>query len=282
MSIICGTDFSPGAVQAGRAAAALSARLDVPLRLIHVIDELGAELSVGSEHDALFDPLRRQLRQQAEALRREYTADVETTIVPGFADRKVVSTAERLSAELVVVSSEGGEKQNRWLLGSVASRIAQSSPAPVMVVHEASSIEAWAGGSSELSVVVGLAPEAGSLAALRWAVGLRQIGPCDLKVVEVSAPAAKLWDSSANARRERELSAWLDEQPGRGSTSFFVRVSEEPTEAALNAVAVEYSANLLVIGAHQRKSLARLWHRSVSRAVLKHATLNVACVPCHE
>lgn len=44
-TITCGTDFSDGARRAATVAAALAVRLGARLQLVHVIDELGAELT---------------------------------------------------------------------------------------------------------------------------------------------------------------------------------------------------------------------------------------------
>ena len=44
-------------------------------------------------------------------------------------------------------------------------------------------------------------------------------------------------------------------------------------------MAHEEQADLIVVGSHQRHGLSRLAHPSVSRAVLHHAPMNVACVP---
>lgn len=45
------------------------------------------------------------------------------------------------------------------------------------------------------------------------------------------------------------------------------------------AAAREARAELLIIGTHQRHGVGRVLHPSVSRAVLRHSPLSVACVP---
>ena len=69
---------------------------------------------------------------------------------------------------MLVVASLGNTTQHRWLLGSVAERVAQTSPVPVLIVRESDSIEAWARGKRPLRATVGakLAPIWGSVLEL--------------------------------------------------------------------------------------------------------------------
>ena len=48
---------------------------------------------------------------------------------------------------------------------------------------------------------------------------------------------------------------------------------------SLAETAEEVQADLLVVGTHQWHGLKRVSHRSISRGVLRHAPMNVACVP---
>jgi nucleotide-binding universal stress UspA family protein len=65
MMVVSGTDFSANAAQAVQAAAAIAKRLSVPLKLVHVIDELRAELAIASDLSAVYEPLRQRTRDQA-------------------------------------------------------------------------------------------------------------------------------------------------------------------------------------------------------------------------
>ena len=66
-----------------------------------------------------------------------------------------------------------------------------------------------------------------------------------------------------------------------GDTSAIVRVTPSWGAPDYNLIqmAHEEQADLIVVGSHQRHGLSRLAHPSVSRAVLHHAPMNVACVP---
>jgi hypothetical protein len=92
---------------------------------------------------------------------------------------------------LIVLSSLGVKKQHRWLLGSVAERVAQTSSIPVLIVRDSSSIEAWARGDRVLRAMVGVEIGSTSKAALQWAAKLRAVGRCDLLITHIAWPFAE-------------------------------------------------------------------------------------------
>lgn len=292
MTIVCGTDLSENAKEATRAAAAIAKRLAVPLKLVCVIDELGAELTVASDQNAIYDPVRKRVQEQANELHSRFGIDVEPTVVPGIAHDTLVGIARATNARLVVVSSLGSKKQHRWLLGSTAERVAQASPVPVLIVRDAASIEAWTRGERPLRVMVGVEMATTSKAALEWAASLRDIGPCDLLVTLIAWPIGEHSRLGVPApipldhlRPEllevltRDLRAWTGNVLGKGQTSFRVSPGWGRVDTHLTLIAAESKVDLLVVGTHQRAGAARLWQGSVSRGVLHQASSNVACIP---
>ena len=292
MMIVSGTDFSENAFQATLAAAAIAKRLNVALKLVHVIDELGAELTIANDQGSIYDPLRQRLRDQAMEVGNRFGIDVEPIAVPGFAYEKLIEIAVARQARLIVVSSLGEQKQHRWLLGSVAERVAQTSPIPVLIVRDSPSMEAWTRGDRVLRTMVGVEIGSTSKAALRWAAELRAIGRCDLLVTHVAWPFGEQlrlgipspvpldWiRPELHELLMRDLRAWAGDIPGDGETTFTVSPGWGRVDTHLALLAAEAKADLLVVGTHQRSGSARLWQGSVSRGVLHHASCNVVCVP---
>ncbi len=295
MTIVCGTDFSDDAFQASEIAAALARKLRVPLKLVHVIDELGVEVAVASDGDAVYDPLRARLRARAAHLRDVFGIDVEPVVVPGLVVDKLAELAELAHASVLIVGAGGRERRNRWLLGSVAERVAQTARVPVLVIRDGAAIGAWAREERPLRVLVGVEPTATARAALRWAAGLRQIAACDLTVTQVAwplgehqrlgIPAPMPLDRLRPEIEEpllRDLERWAGVLPGPGETSFVVRPGWGRVDSHLSQLATEFDADLIVVGTHQRSGVARLWQGSVSRGVLHGASMTVACVPRDE
>lgn len=292
MSIIAGTDFSESARGACRAAAVIAKRLQVPLKLVHVIDDLGAELAVAEHQDAIYDGQRETLANHAQELRAAYGIDVEPIAVAGNAEQVLVSVAAHARATLIVVSSLGRKKPLGRLVGSVAERVAQGSPVPVLVVRDPSMIEAWVRGERALRVMVGVELSSTSRAAVKWATRLRAIGRCDIVVAQIAWPFGEHLRLGVptpmpldQLRPEihgpllRDLRAWAGELPGPGESSFTVTPGWGRVDSHLTALAATTKTDLLVVGTHQRANVERLWQGSVSRGVLHDASCSVACVP---
>lgn len=290
MTITCGTDFSDDATHAASVAALFAARLGVPLKLVHVFDELGAELTFAEGKDAIYDPVRARLHAEAERLRAEHRIEIEEVAVPGITADKLVELAAEARSTVLVVGAVGRELRNRWLLGSVAERVAQASAVPVLIIREASSLLSWARGGRPLRIMVGVEPTSTSRAALRWATNLQRLAPCELLVtqivwppgehrrlgIEPPVPLDQLRPEIEQAAR-RDLERWAGSLPA--SSSFLVRPGWGKVASHLAQLAQEHAADLVIVGTHQRARLARLWQGSVSRNVLHEAEVNVACVP---
>ncbi len=134
--IVCGTDFSDNAVAAAEVAAAFAKKLRVPLELVHVIDELGAEIEAGGPRDAIYDPRRAQLRAEAERLRDRHEIEVDPITVFGVIAAKLVEIAAIARAGVLIVGALGSERRARWLLGSVA----QTARVPALVIRDGAAI----------------------------------------------------------------------------------------------------------------------------------------------
>jgi len=62
--------------------------------------------------------------------------ETETKALFGAVAQTILSVACSYSADLIVMSSQGKTGLKRWVLGSVAQKIARHSPLPVFVLHE--------------------------------------------------------------------------------------------------------------------------------------------------
>lgn len=277
--IVCGTDFSENAQRAANVATALAKRLGVPLRLVHASAIPRSPLT--DEH----------LRAEAQRL-HDCGADLTAEVIEGDADQVLVQVAQQHTARLLVVSSLGLRAPARWLIGSVAERAAESSPVPTLVVRDAAPFEAWARGERALKVFVGADFTASSDAALRWVAELRQLGPIEVVAGYADWPAEEAVRLGVTGRLallenpppvQRVLERDLREKVTRvlGGENMQVRVVANWGRADMPLVemAIEAQADLVVVGTHQWHGLSRLWHGSISRGILHHAPMSVACVP---
>jgi nucleotide-binding universal stress UspA family protein len=174
----------------------------------------------------------------------------------------------------------------------VAERTAEAAPVPTLVVRDARPIIEWARGKRTLNVFVAGDFTASADTAISWVKELRRIGPCQVVLGYVDWPTEerrRLGVRSATAFNENPpevehmLERDLRDKLNRllGDTSARVRVlpSWGSPDFNLLQMAQEEQADLIVVGTHQRRGLRRLAHPSVSRAILHHAPMNVACVP---
>jgi nucleotide-binding universal stress UspA family protein len=292
-TITCGTDFSDGARRAAAVAAALAVRFGARLQLVHVVDDLGAELTFAQGDMSAYEPRRQTLEADAAELRRAYPVAIDTVFEPGVADAHLVDTARRAQSALLVVSALGRTRQHaRWLLGSIAERVAQTATVPVLVVRDGRGLIEWASGTRPLRVMVGVDDGAPARAALDWVGELRQQAPCDLQIVRIVLP------SEAHARLgvpppvpleglrpmverllRRELRRWAGDIPGEGAVSWLVEGSSGRVDSPLLHEARRTAADVVVVGTNQRAGLARAWQGSVSRHVLHAADGDVVTVP---
>lgn len=163
---------------------------------------------------------------------------------------------------------------------------------PTLVVRDAAPFEAWARGERALKVFVGADFTASSDAALRWVAELRQLGPVEIVAGYVDWPpeeAARLGVSGPLGLRgnppamqgvlERDLHEKVARILGSENVRVTVRGNWGRADMPLVEMAIEAQADLVVIGTHQWHGLDRLRHGSISRGVLHHAPMSVACVP---
>lgn len=291
-NILCGTDLSDGAREAGRAAAAWAACLGAQVQLVHVIDDPGAEQDFDGSADTRYESQRTALEREAETLSDEFNVTVTPVLTAGTPEERLVGTARTTRSGLIVVSSLGRRKPHRWLLGSVAERVAQLSPVPVLVVRDSTPLVAWASDKRALRIVAGIDFAAPSRAAMRWLGEMRNCAPCDVQVTRVVSPPqeyARLGLSPppapdalpANVERllRRELRRWIGPVQGSGDLSWCLRVGTGRVETDLAREAERVAADLVVIGLGRRTRTARRWQGSVSRGVLHIAEGNILTVP---
>ncbi len=288
MTILCGTDFSMPASQAVTTAALLAKRANERLRLVHVFDDL-ATVTINVE-DAK-GPLLGSLRDAAARV-RSTGVEVDEELAFGRVGDVLASMTGPNEARLAVVSSLGLRAPARWLLGSVADRLARQSRVPVMIVRDAAPFERWLRGERPLEVLVAADRSASSDAAVGWIRELLAFGPCHVTVAAIASPIDDVERLGVKATFDfdkvdpeversilRDLHAKVGALLGDLDPRYVVRQAAGGIDHTLVTLAGELGADLLVVGTHQRSLLGRIWHGSVSRGVAHLAPISVAAVP---
>ena len=290
-TIICGTDFSPLSREAANVAAALARRREAKLIIAHVVEASGLNVSEPRVRDLLFEYYQEQLQREVERL-KGFDATAESDLLTGAIDESIVDLANRHSARLVVVSSLGHRKHGRWLVGSVAERVAESSPIPTLVVRSADPFTRWIKGEAPLKVLIGVDLSDVDDSTLRWLKEWQGLGNCELIFTYVNWPPTEqrrlgtvenmpltgnLPEVQENL--ENELRRKLSDRLGHEDFKLHVEANWGKVEPQLIHVANSEQVDLIVVGTHQRHGLGRFWHASVSRGLLHHAETSLVCVP---
>ncbi len=302
MIVVCGIDGSASSHAAARAAAAFAKLSKGSLTLAYVQEALvlSIEPITGATPLALANTqyleadrqrMHAELEREGERLAREFGIQVQHVIHTGLPDQELVRVAEERKAQLLVVASLGRRASTLWRFGSVADRLSQSSPVPLLVVRRAEAFTRWALEGRALTTVVALGTGKPTRAAVKAALGLVKLGACALSEVHVYDPLEEarrrgLEDSESPEIRARLEQALAHELPRRTAAEdsaaearFVPLPSRGQVAETLAEFAAETEADLLVLGAHRHGALRRRLLGSVSYTVLPMVETNVLVVP---
>jgi nucleotide-binding universal stress UspA family protein len=132
--ILVPTDFSEPADAALRFAVELATRVEAEVILVHAW-QLSA---FASRKSALARGIERDLAHDLDALAlrgRKADVAIRTQLLFGAPATEIVRAAKRLRCDLIVMGTTGRTRLPLWLVGSVAQRVTQLAPCPVLTVR---------------------------------------------------------------------------------------------------------------------------------------------------
>lgn len=147
-SIVVGTDGSPTAGVAVAHALELAARFGATVHVVHAYRSVSAGdvvaasstgmvvpdlVSVNEGIRATGEAVLAQTAQQADAA----GVKLETHAVSGEPADALISTAEQVHADLIVVGNRGMSGVKRFVLGSVPNKVSHHCPCSVLIVDTA-------------------------------------------------------------------------------------------------------------------------------------------------
>ena len=140
--ILCGMDFSAASLQAFRFAIRLASPADAEIRLIHSIEmppELREQQIVAAlDVDAVRAAAEAAARQRLEALSPGHDASgmrIVSEVAEGPAHRRILETARREHADVIVLGTHGRGALNRGIFGSNTDAVLHDAPCPVLTVR---------------------------------------------------------------------------------------------------------------------------------------------------
>jgi nucleotide-binding universal stress UspA family protein len=138
--IVVPTDFSPRSEAAVNYAVELARRLGAQVTLLHLVPEPTAfDYSMGGipaeEWEQAREEAKKKLDQELARAKITYQG-VDWLVRTGISLREqIVSAAKEVSADLVVISTQGYTGWKHLLFGSDAEKLLHEAPCPVLVVR---------------------------------------------------------------------------------------------------------------------------------------------------
>ncbi len=145
MHVVACLDLSPLTEDVVVAATTLASRLGARLTLLHVgapePDFIGYDVGPDTVRDAVANSLRREHRELESWRQRASSDGVEThaLMVQGPTVDKLLTQAERLGADYLVLGSHGHSALFDLIAGSVTQGVLKQATVPVLVVPAQSS-----------------------------------------------------------------------------------------------------------------------------------------------
>lgn len=137
-TILCAYDFSETAALALQQARRLADRHDARLVLAHVVEPIPLgpypNISAPTSDLAISEIAEKRVEEEARALRAS-GRDVDVIVRLGEPGSTLVSVAEEVGADLVVLGTRGLTGVRHVLLGSTAEAVVRRAPMPVLTVH---------------------------------------------------------------------------------------------------------------------------------------------------
>ncbi len=139
--ILIAHDFSPHGERAFASGLALAKRFAARLDVIHayhlpVLVGMPDEITIPTEFWTGVREAATRRVETAVAVARSAGVSVEPHLVEGPAAEAICETAERISADLIVIGTRGHTGLKHVLLGSVAERTLRHAPCAVLTVKD--------------------------------------------------------------------------------------------------------------------------------------------------
>jgi nucleotide-binding universal stress UspA family protein len=292
-TILVPTDFSSASLQTIRLAKFVAHRTGADIHLVHVHDfehsVAGAGRMIGKSAKAIQNWLYRDLKDVA--IRHGVpNATARCHILTGHAFQQICKLADKIHADLIVMSTHGRTGWRRVLLGSTAERVVQHSPCPVLIARQSKSSQKRALKLKKIVVPVDFSDC--SAEALNYAVNLARGFDAELfllhalniyhyetPVVVYTVPELNRFAREGAEEHMRELVRITNFGDVKFET--VIRMGRQTGSAARTIChyAENNSADLIVTSTHGRTGLPHVLIGSVAEKIVRCAKTPVLVVP---
>ncbi len=290
--ILYATDFSPSAAPALRYAVEWAKVFEASLTILHVLPSQS-----GLDIDAViaqpyFDEHRKVAREQLQRLLQEVSSDIpktDTELRRGVAADQICQVAAENKSDLIITGSHGWTGFNHVIFGSVAERVIQRAPCPVLTVRDRDPEEI--AGMHALQVqprhlVLPVDFTDASMDAYEYAVQVAKWFDAPLTLVHAIEPLSysldftlthPLQDRMNREKVEQRLRNLTEVLSQQGLTARYELINK-PSVEAIKEVGASQQADLILMGTHGRKGLARMILGSTTFQLLEKSPYPVLTV----
>ncbi|MGF1510026.1 MAG: universal stress protein [Myxococcota bacterium] len=284
-NIVIGIDFSKASLEGLQAAARIAVEYEAKrLHLVHVVSMPGAVLPLPKD---LIETARVRAQERLDALEVPETLWTTREVRFGIPARQLVSAAESVGADVIMVSGRGHGVLAE-ILGSVASSLIRVAHCPVMILQGEVSPR-----FDDIVAAVDLSPISRNVLDCAFRVGARR----QARVIVLSLYEHPLLKSQPDgllpravtpqdveAQGEQQRRAVVDlisRVPSHGLDVQVEVMSKAPAANVIVDVARLTNANLVVLGTSGQGAWHRMILGSTANFVLHRASCPVMVVP-HE
>lgn len=259
--LLWATDFSETSHAALEWAQAVAELVKSEMVLMHIAEaEEAYNPQLAEEHKQKLESIAQQLRQKG--------LTVSTLVRSGKPAQVILQTAQETGSDLIALGAKGHTSLREKLLGSTTEQVLQTSPVPVLFVHERKEPK-----FNHFLVPSDLSDSA--LTALDYAVNLAALVNAKVTLLHVVAPFEGSPEAWEELKREMkaELQKWSSKAvEGVSVPSIDVKVTRyHHPGAGITEFARENDVDLIVIPTRGHGPIDRLIFGSVASHVIYYA-----------
>ena len=290
--VLVPTDFSPSSLPAFRYAVEWAKVFEAELTLLHVHSlQPGLDIDAGIAQKYL-DEQRKVAREELEKFlteARQKVPKASMELVAGLASESICQVAREKKCDLIIMGTHGWTGFNRVLFGSVADRVIQRAPCPVLSIPHREEADVSAMHQLQIiprQVVLPLEFSDCSMDAYEYAVQIAKWFDAPLTMVHAIEPLSYSLDFTLThplqektnrdkvEKRLADLTAVLAEQ---GLSAGYELLDKPTVDGILETSAIQ-QADLIVMGTHGRKGLSRMVLGSTAGKVLEQSPYPVLTI----
>lgn len=257
--------------------------------VLHVVD-----VATPLRHAEAFSTIGRQ-NEEAETLVRSVSGrlaarglETATHVERGHAASKIVEYSTEWSADYAIVGSHGRSRVKRFLLGSVAHAVVRHAPCSVMIIRARSDAKPLY--TAGMRILLATDGSEYSIAAARSVANRPWPDDSEARVISVVHavdPMFEPWkgtqedidriEDESLSQGEDDVAAAQRVLANAGLKTFGCVLRGYP-KAIIVDEAKSWGADLIVVGSHGRRGIARVLMGTVSEAVAIHAHCSIEVI----